>query len=178
LAPLQDAIHVDQRSCALTRSRDKVPQAIVDDRGTGGRHDVPRRVSDKESGLMTDGFNITGNITLGAAGFITGGEDELLGCPSSVNPCVNREIVGPHDEVAARGGNEDIAAAVEIEGQPDLARRIAFGALPGTRAMVLEIVGSAIAGPPILQVSGRRNTLRLALARAAGIDDGLDLWLC
>src|SRR5207302_938147 len=53
---------------------------------------------------------------------------------------------------------------------------IVFDALPGARAMILEIVGSAIARPPVLQVSRWRDT-RLAFACAAGIDDCLDFRL-
>jgi hypothetical protein len=58
LAVFQHAIDIDQSRCVLARSCDMVPLAIVDRSYAGGRDTIPRRVSDKESRLMSGGVNV------------------------------------------------------------------------------------------------------------------------
>jgi hypothetical protein len=126
---------------------------------------------------MTRRIDIERNIGLSAeTSFIPEGEDKLLGCRSSVDPRVNGEIIFSDDQVGTRCVDEYVAAAVEIERLPDLARRITLRALPRTIVVVLMIVGGAIAGPPILQVSGRRHA-DSALAGTARVNDCLNLGL-
>jgi hypothetical protein len=109
-------------------------------------------------------------------GFITRSKDELLGLCRGVDPRIQSEIIPSHCQVVTRRVDEDVAAAIEIERLPNLAGRVTLGALPGAIVVVLQIVGRAIARPPILQVAGRRRA-DAAFAYATRIDDCLNFRL-
>ena len=154
-----------------------MPLTIVDRSYAGGGNRISSEVSNKEICLMICAVNVERNVGLAAeTGFIPEGEDELLNSCRRIDPRIEGEIIGSHHQAARSARDEDVAAAVEIERLSDLAGGITLGALPGAIVVVLMIASRPIAGPPVLQVRGRRRA-GAALANAAGINNCLNFRL-
>jgi hypothetical protein len=186
LGYVQNTVDINTHRRTVVRSGD-VRVGIVENRAAAGYAVKRRFVADTEDGSSgscgkASEQNSVG-LTLGTAE--TAFEQNVAVPRHRINPRINGQRVGCVQRRRVGNGDHTCKVAVELEGLRDFARRES-GCSPQHSVIVVtgDVESVAIARQPRDHIRRRARTRRrrwwrrrLALARAVGVDDRLDLGL-